>query len=58
MKEVTAVYPVSRDAGSLVEFVDVSEDRAASIIRVDLFRVAHASNMLISTDGTARRHNP
>lgn len=58
MKAVPAVYPVSRDAGSLVEFIDVSEDRAACIIRVDVLRVAHASNMLMSTDETARRHNP
>jgi len=58
VKAVTAVYRVSRDAGSLIEFIDVSEDRAARIIRVDVLRVAHASNMLMSTDETARSHNP
>ena len=58
MKAVTAVYPVSRDAGSLVDFIDVSEDHAACAIRVDVLRVARASNTLPSTDETAQRHNP
>jgi hypothetical protein len=58
VKAVTVVCPVGRDAGNLVEFIDVSEDHVACIIRVDILRVARASNMLMPTDETAQRHNP
>lgn len=57
MKAVTALYPVTSYAGILADFFDVSEDHAACIIRVDVLRVAHASNTLMSTDEMARRHN-
>ena len=57
MKAITEIYPVSRDAGSLVEVIDVSEDHGASVIRVDVLGVARASNTLMSTDETVRPHN-